>query len=220
MIKINLLGQESVKDNSAALQISTAVGTLAIVLIASMLLLRSINNKIESTKQLVQQKELELSSLKKVTEEVRELEKKKAELKDKLLVIASLKSRKIGPVRVLDDLNLAMPEKSWLTEIKEVNGNLNIQGLALDNQTVATFMKGLEGSEYFSNIELSETRQAEWQKVVMKRFTLTARLKYAGKRELETKVEAQKKAALNPKLIVENETLKTTNNAQELEAQS
>jgi type IV pilus assembly protein PilN len=145
MIRINLLGQESVKDNSAALQISTFVGTLALVLIVSVLLLRSVNNEIESTKQQVQQKELELTSLKKVTEEVRELEKKKAELKDKLLVIASLKSRKVGPVRVLDDLNLAMPEKSWLTEIKEVNGNLNIQGLALDNQNRCHIHEGLRG---------------------------------------------------------------------------
>jgi hypothetical protein len=81
-------------------------------------------------------------------------------------------------------------------------------------------MKGLEGSEYFSNIELSETRQADWQKVGMKRFTLTARLKYAGKRELETKVEDQKKAALNPALVDEIERLKSANNAQKSEGQS
>jgi type IV pilus assembly protein PilN len=47
--------------------------------------------------------------------EVRDYEKRKADLEQKLEVLAKLKSDKTGPVRLLDDLSNALPEELWLT---------------------------------------------------------------------------------------------------------
>jgi hypothetical protein len=126
------------------------------------------------------------------------LESKREDLNNKLAVIATLRRSKVGPVRVLDDLNMAVPERAWLSEIKEASGLLKINGVALDNQTVSLFMKDLEASDYFDNIELVESKQAlakasdpsqlldltkgeSSDSVKINQFALQTRVLYAGK---------------------------------------
>jgi len=122
----------------------------------------------------------DLTELKKITKEVRDLEKKRETLKSKLEIIDTLKKRKIGPVRVLDDLNISVPEKSWLVEVRDKGGVLRIDGLALDNQTIADFVKKLEKSEYFVRVDLLEARQEEVRGVKMKKFVVSAKFSYGG----------------------------------------
>jgi len=181
MIKINLLGEESVIDYTA---IYWLIGYLASLLVCGLVLFLLNSSIVSSIKELRNRAETldaQLAKLKIVTKEVRNLETKKEELRDKLAVIAVLKRNKTGPVRVMDDLNLALPERAWLTNVKEKDGLLRIQGMALDNQTIAAFMKGLEGSEYFSDVDLVETKQVEWKKARIKEFILQTKVNYAGK---------------------------------------
>jgi Tfp pilus assembly protein PilN len=85
-------------------------------------------------------------------------------------------------VRMLDDLNIDLPEKAWITEIKETAGLMRISGIALDETTIANFMRGLEGSEYFVKVDLGESRAEPKGGVPVKRFTLNVVVNYAGKK--------------------------------------
>ena len=123
----------------------------------------------------------QLKKLKEVTKEVRELEAKKAELRDKLAVIAKLKISKVGPVRVMDDLNKALPERAWITSIKERQGSLSIAGMALDDQTIAGFMRDLEASDYYDTVDLVQSRKTPWKGGKISEFSLEAKINYAGK---------------------------------------
>jgi type IV pilus assembly protein PilN len=125
--------------------------------------------------------ERQLAALQETTKEVRELDKKRTELNDKLVVIATLKRNKAGPVRVMDDLNMSLPERAWLTEFREGAGTLRMIGTALDNQTIATYMKDLQASDYFTAVDLVETKQIESKGVKIKNFTLDAKITYTGK---------------------------------------
>jgi len=197
MIRINLLGDETAIDNSGRMYLFGYVAALVVTVIVAVVLQHVTSGEIDLLTEENQGKETELARLKKVTDEVRGLEGKRNELNDKLVLIATLKRSKTGPVRVLDDLNRAMPKKAWLSEVKETSGTLRMTGLALDNPTIADFMKDLESSDYFDNVDLEETKQSLRDGVKIKAFAVRSRVNYAGKIK-EKPVDAKHEPVASP----------------------
>lgn len=159
MIKINLIGDQGVNEGSEYTIVYAYVASLLLCAVGAFLLYTSASSEISELTTRKEDLQIKLAKLERTTREVRDLESKKAELDDKLSVIAKLKLSKRGPVRVLDDLNMALPPTMWITEIKEVNNVLSLRGLALDNTAVVDLMKALESSEFFKSVDLDETTQ-------------------------------------------------------------
>ena len=191
MIKINLLGDNTSVDNSGKVQLFSYFASLAAFLVVFYFLDSSLSSEIAEQEIRKQSLNSELIRVQKTTKEVRELEAKKAEYNAKLVVIAMLKKNKMGPVRVLDDLNTAIPERAWLTEIKESEGSFNIIGRALDNQTVASFIRELEKSEYFGEQSNQILKQVEQEGVKLKEFSFQTKIFYGGKLAAEQAAAAQ-----------------------------
>lgn len=185
MIKINLLGDQESAETSNFLYISGYLGSLAIVLVVFFFLYISASTTVAELSKEKAGLEAELATLQATTKDVKDLEKMRLDLNNKLVVIARLKKSKSGPVRVLDDLNIAIPERSWVLEIKEAGGTMKINGQALDNQTIATFMQRLDASDYFDTVDLVETKQTEDRGVNVYSFTLQTKVNYAGKIQLQ-----------------------------------
>lgn len=190
MIRINLLGEDTVVDNSGNLIVAGFIASILVVLGVFYWLHDSLNGQVVVLNSEAAKLERQLAALQETTKEVRELDKKRAELNDKLVVIATLKRNKAGPVRVMDDLNMALPERAWLTEFKEGSGMLRMVGTALDNQTIATYLKDLQSSDYFSAVDLIETKQVLNKGVKIMNFTLDAKITYSGKLRLPTATAA------------------------------
>lgn len=180
MIKINLLGDDTAVDHSGLLLLVGYGASVCLLLGVFTYLFISTSSEVVNLTTEVELKRADLSRLQVKTKEVKEFERKKAELNNKLVVIAKLKRSKVGPVRVLDDLNLAVPERAWLTQIEERGGYLNISGFALDNLTVSRFMKELTESEFFSDVRLAESKEAKKGDVGITQFTLQALVQYTG----------------------------------------
>lgn len=180
MIKINLIGDKSSSDLSAHFQVAIFFLSLASVIVICWTFTAFLDFNIAYVKQAEVALREQLAELKRETRTVRDLEKKREILKNKLGVIKDLKARKIGPVKLLDDLGKSIPEKSWLLEIRDKGGLLRIDGLALDNVTIADFTKQLEKSTYFKRVDLLEVRQEEVRGVKMKRFSISAKISYSG----------------------------------------
>lgn len=185
MIKINLLGDDTVQDNSGTFIIAAYAASIVACLGLFAIMQGYLNSKVNTLKSESAKLEGQLARLQETTKEVKDLDKKKAELNDKLVVIATLKRNKVGPVRILDDLNLALPERAWILEVKEGGGNLRISGFALDSQTIASFMKDLGASDYFTGVELVETKIVDRKGVKIRDFSLDAKVSYAGKIKLK-----------------------------------
>lgn len=109
---------------------------------------------------------------------VAELEKKIGDLKGKLKVIDDLNQKKVGPVRVLESLSSATPARLWITEFKESGGKVSLSGIAIDNQTIADFLKGLSKLTYFTDVDLVETTQIVQDGVPVKKFAVRSTLVY------------------------------------------
>lgn len=194
MIRINLLGEKVDTTATYGTQILLTVGTLVLILGGCFFAQTHFSGKLEIAKNEKSELEADLAKLKIVTEKVAKLEKNKKTLQEKLTTIAGLIARQQGPVRILDELNNYIPERTWLTTIKEKDGFLNITGIALDNQTIAVFIGNLEKSKYVEKIDLNHSTQEKVKDVKMKKFALTVGLRDP------LKINQPKQAAAGKKL--------------------
>lgn len=178
MIKINLLPVRAAKKKeSLRQQISIAVLSLLFVLIVIVYLHIGIVRRIAEVNARIASTQEELTKTKAQIGEVSKFKAAKKLLEDKLGVIETLKKGKAGPVKMLDELSRATPDKLWMTSFKETGGNISIDGVANDNETIARFMTELEKSQYFKDIELIVTEQVEQGGIKLKRFSLAGKLK-------------------------------------------
>jgi len=189
MIRINLL---PVKDAQRAIdrrqQLSVALLGLVLALLVMIIPYMLQGHTLGRLDTDIKQLHGEIAKFDTQTREVRDLDKKRKELEAKLKVIENLNQKRVGPVRILEDLSSATPEKLWLVDFADVNGQATLTGMALDNQTIAVFMRQLQASKYFFEVDLVETSQSEPMRGVasgsdgggFKKFIIKAHLDYLG----------------------------------------
>lgn len=182
MIRVNLLPVREVEREAGRRQ-ETRLVVLGVALVAVMLVGIEVGSRMQlgPLKKEYSKLQADIVALDKKSAELAQLETEKKDLEEKLKTIATLEAKKIGPVNVLSDLSDAAPEQVWLLEFKESGGLATISGLGLDDQTIANFMRNLDGSPYFDGVDLVETQQSEQDGVQLKRFVVNARLSYSGK---------------------------------------
>jgi type IV pilus assembly protein PilN len=179
MIRINLLSAREIQAEIgkrqdltiAAVSLGATLALILIVFLYQFYRSAALGRELASLRQ-------EIAGLEGKAKEVTELQKKNGELTQKVKVIEDLSKKKVVPVRVMESLSGATPARLWLTEFKENSGNLSVTGIAIDNQTVADFLKALSASAYFRDVELVETSQIEQDKLQLKKFSLRSHLLY------------------------------------------
>ncbi len=176
MIRINLLPVRAAQRKE---KLRSQLSILFLCLLLALIGCAAAYFKQESeTKELneeIAQVEARNNALKKQIGEVRDIEKRKAELAKKLDILQSLKEGKTGPVRLLDELSRALPDKLWLTSFSESSGNIQIAGYGISQNVVAEFMRNLGSSPYYANIELTVTEQTNLGGVKVHKFSLSCR---------------------------------------------
>jgi type IV pilus assembly protein PilN len=76
----------------------------------------------------------------------------------------------------LDELSIDKPEKVYFESVKKDGARLGIEGVALDDETVANFMTNLRKSKLFKNVDLIVTEQVEVSKIPLKKFILSCEI--------------------------------------------
>ncbi|MBQ3369087.1 PilN domain-containing protein [bacterium] len=186
MIKINLL---PVKEDKL---IAEAKGFLAICLISIVVVVALVvsNSSLlsareQESKDRIAEADAEIAKLKSIMGEIKNLKDKKAKLQEKMDMIIKLQEQNIGPVRVLDELSLKIPSnKIWADKLVIKGNKLELDGKTLENQEVANFMKQLENSLFFSNINLKKvTKDKAVQGVTVLSYGLNTTVHFAGRQE-------------------------------------
>jgi len=192
MIRINLLPyRESRKKESVLRQISIFLAVffmLFVILICYNIWLGKkiddLNTKIKNTKIMLAQAE---TKSKKVDHIKKELEK----LGHKTDVIKSIERNRRAPVILLENMTQMVAEKTsistrdtaaendnkpvkrlWFNSFETSGGKVKIQGIALDNKTIADFMSRLEESKFYNKVNLKTIRQQEINKLNLKHFEI------------------------------------------------
>lgn len=177
MIRINLLpvkaAQKKIQLRNQAI---IAVVTILLVCGGCLAVYSSLQSEISAVKKEISKNNAEIKALEKKIGEVNKFKKLQEELKNKLDVLASLKSAKSGPVHLMDDLITALPEKLWVTDYKEKGGTISISGVGLDEEDVANFMTNLDKSPYYQNVVLKVTKQKTQDGLKLQDFDLTCQI--------------------------------------------
>ncbi len=160
MVKINLLPIKSELRQKALIEHIVLLSLcVVLIFILSWFVQTSITNKKESLQQEMTSTKLEIAKLTAEAGEIEKFKQQKQELEKKLNVIKDLNAKKSGPVEILDQLSLLIPEKAWVTSMENAGNKLVLNGVAVDNPTIAAFMKSLQASSYFEGVELELTEQ-------------------------------------------------------------
>ena len=173
MIRINLLPLRASKKKETARQ-QTSILVLSVVglLVVGLGIYWMLISKISTTKEQIETAESEIASLKVKIGAMDNIKKLQADVKKKLDVLNQLRRQKSGPASRLAALSDAVPDKLWLTKYTENDKNVSVSGVALSEELIALFMKNLQASGAFSNIELQVSEQVQSAGVTTKRFDL------------------------------------------------
>jgi type IV pilus assembly protein PilN len=161
MIKVNLFPFRAarIKENIRR-QVTIYLLSMIFLILASSYFYLELNNKVNTLREERDVKQKELDSFKDTNMKIAALKKTIADVEVKLKTIKRLEKGKTGPVRLLDDIAMSVPEdKLWLTTLKEQKGTLILDGTAMDNETVADFMDRLQNTKSISSVQLVRTRQ-------------------------------------------------------------
>jgi len=178
MIRINLLPyRASKKKESANQQLVIMAATILLVLAAVGAIYYVTVEKISTAKQEITRSESELANLKKKIGEIDNLKKLQAEVRRKLDILNQLRKEKTGPANRLARLSDIVPDRLWLTRYQESGLRVSVSGLAYNEELIAEFMRRIESSQEFGNVELQVSEQQEISGVKLKKFDLSFEIK-------------------------------------------
>jgi type IV pilus assembly protein PilN len=177
MIKINLLLAR--KERKKAV-----LGKEFIVLIVSVVLLLGIlifvqwelNKKKEDTLAQISKTKKDIAYYKSLTTEVEKKKEEQRMLQNRLDIINALRKEKAVPAKVLEELSIDKPEKLQLDSLKKEGAKLGMEGIALDDETIANFMTNLRKSKLFKNVDLVVSEQVEQSNIKLKKFILSCEI--------------------------------------------
>ncbi|RMD98546.1 MAG: hypothetical protein D6812_13245 [Deltaproteobacteria bacterium] len=163
MIKINLLpsakrAKPRKRKVPAVSPVAVIGGVIQILLV--MLIIGVIHLQLERERKQLQieiaRVDEELKAMQKNIRQIETYKKTSALLRQKLQIIEDLKKAKQGPIHLMEELSISIPEKVWLQEFDNLGKRLKLKGFAVEIVHVSDFMQNLENSPYFSNVELDE----------------------------------------------------------------
>ena len=175
MITINLLPVRAArKKENIRRQVSVFLLCVVFLVCALAYVTLSMSRKISRIDRNIETTEVELKKYQAKAQQAANIRKKLKKLKEKMDIIVKLEANRTGPVRLMDALtDLVIADKMWLTSLNESGGNMKLAGVATDNKTIADFMTNLEGSPYFSSVDLISSKQAATkEQQTLKQFTI------------------------------------------------
>ena len=178
MIKINLLPvRASKKKETIRQQVSILIISIVGLLVVWLSIYGVLLNKINNAKGQIESSEIEIKALKAKIGTIDNIRKLQADVKKKLDVLNQLRRAKSGPAARLAALSDAVPEKLWLTKYTENAGSVAVSGVAVNEELIALFMKNLQASGAFANVELQISEQVDAGAIKAKLFDLVSQTK-------------------------------------------
>lgn len=162
MVEINLLPHREAR-RAADIRETIALLVLGLIVLGGGMYFLASNAKsdLEQAKITVAQLQADIERYKPQQALIAKFKTRKQNLQDKLDVIASLERARNGPVRVLDEISTRVPDRLWLTHISTKGTEIRLKGKSLDTGVVADFLRALNGSTYFKNVDLEKTEGGE-----------------------------------------------------------
>lgn len=161
MAQINLLPwrderrQELKKEFLTVIAFVLAFG-VALVLLGD----RIVNGQIDEQKARNKYLSEHIAVLDKQVAEIRDIQKKRNQLLDRMKVIQELQGNRPIIVRILDQLVRTVPDGVFYTQLLTRNKAITISGIAESNNRVSSLMRRLDASDWLADPNLDAVRAA------------------------------------------------------------
>ncbi len=178
MIEINLLPHREAR-RAADLRQTAGVLAFGLVVVIGVIAMidRSMEKDLANVAATTRQLEADIARYKPEEEQVKAFKAKRTELEDKIDVIRGLDRARSGPVRIMDELSKSTPDRLWLTALSTKGVEITVEGDSLDTGVVADFLRSLNASPYFTDVDLERTSSgAQVEGVKLVHFIITAEL--------------------------------------------
>lgn len=176
MIRINLLPYRSARRKES-IRKQLSIFVLSIILICSALFAVSYfqNRKIDTLNANIKKSQQELTRFNAQVKEVDLIKKKLKDLNSKLAIIDSLEKGRNFSIDILKELTIVIVnERMWLTSADISPSKIHFNGYALDDRAIADFMRNLERSSFFTNIDLKGVTMAKMKDIEVRQFVIDA----------------------------------------------
>jgi type IV pilus assembly protein PilN len=117
-----------------------------------------------------------IASMEKFYKEYLSLEKQKKEMSTRIAVIEKIKEGRALAARIVYDLPSLVKESVWLKRFKKDEDRFDLEGRALENESVADFVEKLSKIPYAKNVELKSVEDVTEEGVLVKKFLVTGNL--------------------------------------------
>lgn len=180
MIRINLLPfRLARKKENIRRQVSIFFLSLVLVGMGLTYHALSMEKKIEKRNKDTARIKQEIALYQAKAAKVREIQKRIQILEDKFKIIESLKTRRNEQISLLMDLpGRIVKERMWIENLAANETSVTMTGVAFDNPTIADFMKNLEASDIFADVDLKRSVIRKFRDdLELKSFELVCRKK-------------------------------------------
>jgi type IV pilus assembly protein PilN len=174
MIRINLLPYRAARSKENVRK-QVSVFSLSFILLIILLVLFNgyLSSKKENLTNTLDQLKKEVAIYEAKAKQVEEIKKKLDTLNKQIKVVNQLKAYRDKPPILLSKITeMIVPGRMQLTRLTSDNGSLSLEGMSLDNETIAVFMLRLERSGLFTAVSLASSMQVNQYDVNMKQFVV------------------------------------------------
>lgn len=193
MIKINLIPfREIEKKENIRRQVTIAILSVILVIVVMAYYYLRLKNTITNMTAKIESTKIELASTELAAKQVDKIKQELNKLNKKIDVIKTIEANRKSSIKLLDNMTKMVDEQAtlvaagyvtegagkpvkrlWFTSFQAIGPIININGIALDNKTVADFMTRLEASGFYKNVNLNTLKKENINNLNLKRFVIT-----------------------------------------------
>ena len=165
MIRINLLAVERERTRKRVLIPAAhrvTIGATVILLGTAVLIgwwfwsLRTTSARLDDE---LARAEVETRQIRSVLEQVRKFEAQKAMLQQRVTLIEQLRKGQSAPVHLLDEISKSVPDRLWLSELKQTGADFAMTGTTDSLTAVSDFVANLESTRWFKRpVEIVDSK--------------------------------------------------------------
>jgi type IV pilus assembly protein PilN len=161
MAHINLLPWREARREERKRAFLSVLGLVAAVAVVTILLAdRAVNTQIDNQNARNDYITANIRELDKQVEEIKDLQRKRNQLIERMRVIQELQGNRPIIVRVLDQLVRTVPDGVFYTRVSAKGQEISIDGVAESNNRVSSLMRRLDASDWLKDPNLDKVSAA------------------------------------------------------------
>lgn len=205
MIRVNLLPIKQARRRSQGrAQLLVFAAAIFIQVVALFAFYSIVNDEVEEKRDQVTVLEREKNSIEGEVDGAEQLEAEAEQLREQLRVLTELEARRIGPVRMLDEIQAMLSPPSneearvnqlrrdwnvewdtrrlWIEAFEEGDGTFTLSGFAGNADDVAEFLQRMTTARYFDDVQLDFLERTSQQRgsTRLVQFRIFGQLSYTG----------------------------------------